>query len=86
MIYNHHIHLARTALNLTQTELAKQSGISTPTIKDIESSKPNEELKNNKIVVMALLKFFEDEGVEFIDDQDSLGVKVGKKVVRWRFR
>lgn len=86
MIYNYHIRLARSALNLTQSELAEQSGVSVPTIKSIELSKPDEKLKNSKTIIMALARFFEDEGVEFIDEKDSLGVKVGKKVVRQKFR
>jgi transcriptional regulator with XRE-family HTH domain len=86
MIYNYHIRLARSALNLTQSELAEKSGVSVPTIKSIELSKPYEELKNSKTIIMALLRFFEDEGVEFIDEKDSLGVKVGKKIIKQKFR
>jgi hypothetical protein len=35
---------------------------------------------------MALLRFFEDEGVEFIDEKDSLGVRVGKKIIKQKSR
>lgn len=84
MIYNYHIRLARSALNLTQTELAEKSGVSAPTIKNIELSKPDEELKNSKTVIMALMRFFEDSGVEFIDEKDFMGVKVGKKIIKWQ--
>ncbi|MES2676893.1 MAG: helix-turn-helix transcriptional regulator [Pseudomonadota bacterium] len=82
MIYNYHIRLARSALNLTQTELAEKSGVSAPTIKNIELSKPYEELSNSKIVIMALLRFFEDSGIKFIDEKDFIGIKIGKKIVK----
>jgi transcriptional regulator with XRE-family HTH domain len=86
MIYNYHIWLARSALNLTQAELAEKSGVSAPTIKNIESSKPDEELSNSKVVIMALLRFFKDSGVEFIDEKDFVGVKVGKKIIKQKFK
>jgi len=86
MIYNYHIRLARSALNLTQTELAEKSGVSAPTIKNIELSKPDEELKNSKTVIMALLRFFEDSGLIFIDEKDFMGVKIGKKIIKKNFK
>ena len=82
MIYNYHIRLARSALNLTQTELAEKSGVSAPTIKNIELSKPDEELKNSKTVIMDLMRFFEDSGFIFIDEKDFMGVKIGKEVIK----
>jgi transcriptional regulator with XRE-family HTH domain len=85
MIYNYHIRLARSALNLTQAELAEKSGVSAPTIKNIELSKPDEELTNSKVVIMALLRFFEDSGIEFIDEKDFIGLKVDKKVIKQKF-
>jgi DNA-binding XRE family transcriptional regulator len=86
MILSLHIKLARTALGMTQEELAKKSGVSAPTIKNIETTNPNEELGNNKSTIIALVKFFEDSGVEFIDEKDSVGVKVGKKIIKQKFR
>lgn len=86
MICSLHIKLARTALNLTQDELAKQSSVSSPTIKSIETTNPNEQLRSNKSTMIALIKFFEDNGVEFIDEKDSAGVKVGKKVIKQKFK
>ena len=71
---------------MTQDELAKQSSVSSPTIKSIETTNPNEELKNNKSTIIALMKFFEDSGVDFIDEQDEVGVKIGKKVIKQKFR
>jgi transcriptional regulator with XRE-family HTH domain len=82
MVYNYHIRLARSALNLTQSELAEKSGVSAPTIKNIELSKADEELKNSKTVIMALLRFFEDSGLVFIDEEDFIGVKIGKKIIK----
>lgn len=79
MIYNYHIRLARSALNLTQSELAEKSGVSAPTIKNIELSNPEEELKNSKTVIMALLRFFEDSGLVFIDEEDFVGLKIERK-------
>jgi len=81
MIYNYHIRLARSALNLTQSELAEKSGVSVPTIKSIELSKADEELKNSKTIIMALVRFFEDSGVVFIDEKDFIGLKIGKKII-----
>ena len=82
MIYNYHIRLARSALNLTQGELAEKSGVSVPTIKSIELSKADEELKNSKTIIMALVRFFEDSGLVFIDEEDFIGVKIGKKIIK----
>ena len=53
MIYNYHIRLARSAPNLTQGELAEKTGVSVPTIKSIELSIADEELKNSKTIIMA---------------------------------
>lgn len=82
MIYNYHVRLARSALNLTQGELAEKSGVSAPTIKNIELSKPAEELKNSKTVIMALERFFADSGLVFIDEEEFIGVKIGKKIIK----
>ncbi|MFT7098682.1 MAG: transcriptional regulator with XRE-family HTH domain [Rickettsiales bacterium] len=82
MIYNYHIRLARSALNLTQSGLAEKSGVSAPTIKSIELSKPYEEVKNSKTIIMALLRFFEDSGIILIDEQDFVGIKIGKKIIK----
>jgi len=86
MISSLHIKLARTALGLTQEELAKKSGVSSPTIKNIELTNPNEELGNNRSTIIALVKFFEDNEVEFIDEKDSVGVRVGKKTIKQRYK
>lgn len=86
MISSLHIKLARTSLGLTQEELATNSGVSSPTIKNIETTNPNHELKNNKSTIIALVKFFEDNGVEFITKADVVGVKVGKKTLEKRFK
>lgn len=86
MICSLHIKLARIALGITQDELAQQSSVSSPTIKSIETTNPNEQLKNNKSTIIALVKFFEDSGVEFIDEEDEVGVKIGKKVIKQRFK
>ncbi|MFT7099439.1 MAG: putative transcriptional regulator [Rickettsiales bacterium] len=82
MIYNYHIRLARSALNLTQGELAEQSGVSVPTIKTIELSKADAKLKNSKTIILALMRFFEDSGLIFIDEEDFIGVKIGKKIIK----
>jgi DNA-binding XRE family transcriptional regulator len=86
MICSLHIKLARTALGIIQEELAEKSGVSLPTIKNIETTSPNEEIKSNKSTMIALMKFFEDSGVEFIDEKDLVGVKVGKKVIKQKFK
>lgn len=86
MISSLHIKLARTALGLTQEEVAKKSTVSLPTIKKIETTNPNNEIKSNRSTIAALVKFFEDSGVEFIDEKDSVGVKVGKKIIKQKFR
>jgi len=84
MISSLHVKLARTALNLTQEQVAEKSGISLPTIKKIEVTNPNDEIKSNKSTMIALIKFFEDSGVKFIDDESFVGVKVGKNIVKKR--
>ena len=86
MLSSLHIKLARTALGLTQEELSQKSGVSTPTIKTIETTNPNDELGNNKSTLIALTKFFEDNGVELIREKREIGVKVGKKVIRKKFK
>ena len=86
MILSLHIKLARTALGLTQEQVAEKSTVSLPTIKKIETTNPNDEIKSNRSTIAALLKFFEDNGVEFIDEKDLVGVKVGKKVIKQKFK
>lgn len=86
MICSLHIKLARTALGLTQDQLAEKSSVSPQTIKKIEITNPNEKLKSNKSTIIALMKFFEDEGVEFIDEKDEVGVKIGKKIIKQKFK
>ncbi len=81
-----HFKLARAALGVTQEEVAEQSSVSLPTIKKMETTNPNDPLKNNMSTITALMKFFEDNGVRFINDQDSLGVEVTRKAVKKRFR
>lgn len=81
-----HFKLARTSLGLTQEEVADQSSVSLPTIKKVESTKPNDPLKNNMSTITALMKFFEDNGVRFINDQDSIGVEVTRTAVKKRFK
>jgi DNA-binding XRE family transcriptional regulator len=78
MISSLHIKLARTALGLTQDELAKKSGVSSPTIKKIETTDPIKELKINKSTLIALMKFLEDSGIEIIDEEDAIGIKLNK--------
>jgi DNA-binding XRE family transcriptional regulator len=85
MICSLHVKLARTVLGLTQDQLAEKSFVSPQTIKKIELTNPNEELKNNKSTIIALMKFFEDEGVEFIDDDNEVGVKIGTEVIKEKF-
>jgi hypothetical protein len=46
----------------------------------------NDEIKNNRSAIAAFLKFFEDNGVEFIDEKDLVGVKVDKKVIKQKFK
>lgn len=81
-----HIKLARMALGMTQEQVAENSSVSLPTIKNIESTNPNDELSNNRSTIIALMKFFEDSGVEFIDKNDYVGVKVGKKTIKKKFK
>ncbi|MDA7705068.1 helix-turn-helix domain-containing protein [Rickettsiales bacterium] len=82
MIYSYHVRLARSALNLTQSELAEKSGVSAPTIKTIEQSEPYKELKNSRVIIMALERFFTDSGLIFIDEEEFIGVKIGKKIIK----
>ena len=63
MICSLHIKLARTALGLTQDQIAQKSFVSPQTIKKIETTNPNDLLKSNKSTIIALVKFFEYEGV-----------------------
>lgn len=86
MISSLHFKLARTALGLFQEQLAEQSKISLPTIKKIESTNPNEALSNNYSTLVNLTKFYEDKGIEFINDKDSIGVRVGKAIVKKKFK
>jgi len=86
MICSLHIKLARTALGIIQEELAEKSGVSLPTIKNIETTNPNEKLKNNKSTIIALMKFFEDNGVKFINEDNSVGVRVGQEVLKEKFK
>jgi DNA-binding XRE family transcriptional regulator len=81
MISSLHIKLSRTALGLTQEQVAKKSTVSLPTIKKIETTHPNNEIKSNRSTIVALLKFFEDSGVELINENDLIGVKVGKSLL-----
>ncbi|MFT6332812.1 MAG: DNA-binding XRE family transcriptional regulator [Lentimonas sp.] len=85
MICSLHVKLARAALNLTQDKLAAESYVSPQTIKGIETTSPNEKLKNNKSTIIALVKFFEDSGVEFLDENDSVGIRISKKAISERF-
>ena len=87
MICSLHIKLARTALGIIQEELAEKSGVSLPTIKKkIETTNPNEQIKSNKSTMIALIKFFEDSGIKFIDEADEVGVKIGKKIIKQKFK
>lgn len=86
LISSLHVKLARTILGITQDELAEKSGVSAPTIKKLETLNPNEDLKNNMSTISALLNFFEKSGVEFINDKEEIGVKVGRKVVKQKFK
>ena len=85
MICSLHIKLARTALGIIQEELAEKSGVSLPTIKNIETTNPNDKLKSNKSTIIALVKFFEDEGVEFLKEDEEIGVKIGQNVIKEKF-
>jgi predicted transcriptional regulator len=85
MICSLHIKLARTALGIIQEELAEKSGVSLPTIKNIETTNPNNKLKSNKSTIIALVKFFEDEGVEFLMEDGEIGVKIGQNVIKEKF-
>lgn len=86
LISSLHVKLARAALGITQDELAEKSGVSAPTIKKMETINPNDELKSNMSTISALLKFFEKNGVELINEKDSIGVKVGRKIVKQKFK
>jgi transcriptional regulator with XRE-family HTH domain len=86
MISSLHIKLARIALGMTQEEIAKKSSVSLPTIKNIETTNPNGELSNNRSTIIALMKFFEDNEVEFIEEKNFIGVKVGKKIIKQKFK
>ena len=86
MICSLHVKLARTALGITQDQLAEKSFVSPQTIKKIETTSPNQKLKSNKSTIIALMKFFEDNGVEFINENDSVGVKVGKQILKEKFK
>ncbi|MFT6259440.1 MAG: putative transcriptional regulator [Rickettsiales bacterium] len=85
MICSLHIKLARASLGIIQEELADKSGVSLPTIKNVETTNPNDKLTNNKSTIIALVKFFEDNGVEFLDEGDSVGVRISRKTVKERF-
>ena len=58
MILSLHIKLARTILGITQEQAAEGSGVSLPTIKNMESSNPNENLKNNKSTIIYSINNF----------------------------
>ncbi|MDA9231014.1 helix-turn-helix domain-containing protein [Rickettsiales bacterium] len=85
MICSLHIKLARTALGLTQDQLAQKSFVSPQTIKKIETTNPNDLLKSNKSTIIALVKFFEDEGVEFLKENGEIGVKIGQNIIKEKF-
>ena len=85
MICSLHVKLARTALRLTQDQLAQKSFVSPQTIKKIETTNPNDWLKSNKSTIIALVKFFEDEGVEFLKENGEIGVKIGQNVIKEKF-
>ncbi len=85
MICSLHVKLARTALGLTQDQLAQKSFVSPQTIKKIETTNPNDLLKSNKSTIIALVKFFEDEGVEFLKENGEIGVKIGQNVIKEKF-
>ena len=51
----------------------------------IETTNPNDLLKSNKSTIIALVKFFEDEGVEFLKENEEIGVKIGQNVIKEKF-
>jgi hypothetical protein len=61
-------------------------GVSLSTIKNIETTNPNEKLKSNKSAIISLMKFFEDSGVWFVDENDSVGVRISRNVMKKRFQ
>ena len=86
MICSLHFKLARTALGITQDQLATKSLISAQTIKRIEVTNPNEKLRCTQSNMIALIKFFEDQGVEFLDKNGEVGVRVGPAVIKKKFK
>lgn len=86
MLSSLHFKLARTSLGMTQEQVAKKSGVSAATIKNIELINPNGTLSNNMSTLVALTKFYEDSGVEFIDNKDSIGAKVNRAIVKKKFK
>ena len=71
---------ARGILNLKQSEIAELSGISEHKIRNLEMSRPTDELTSK-----ALRRFYEANGIEFLGWGDvSRGVFYGVGV-RWKF-
>lgn len=85
MICSLHIKLARTILGITQEQLAEKSFVSAQTIKKIETTNPNQEIRSNKSTMIALMKFFEDEGVNFLNSKNEVGVKIRREALKEKF-
>lgn len=72
---------ARALLDLNQTELAELSGLSPASMKRFESAVTGEDVlrKARMSSVIKLLEFFEEQGIEFIIEDDRVGVTLRLK-------
>ena len=70
------IRASRSMLRWDQADLTEKSGVSLATIKRLE--KMEGVVKGNRVTIEAIARAFTDAGVGFINDDDSIGVKLKK--------
>ena len=77
MITSKQISGARAILGISQTILAKKAGLALTTISRIEKS---EDFLNTAGVdtIKKIKLAFEEEGIEFLDDENGIGVRLKK--------
>lgn len=73
---------ARALLGISQSELAADSRIAVSTIRRFEASagRSDEPPSMRLSTMVSLVRYFNDRGIEFRDEQDSFGVMIARKL------